>query len=326
MTRNWRFGFRLFLLGGAILLLSSAARSQTMSLAITLQAVKSATPEHLPIQIRIVVENVSNREIQVEPYDTSRLPQVVPNIRFESQFRRTAEAPRIIDFGAPTTRIAPGRQLVLDAYLQDYLTGLPVGRYVIPYSLDWKYSFPLEAAKQGSTEHKSGEFTITVVPATSTAIQSYIDGQVEAIQNLPAYGPAQTAAREITMVDDPAALAAGPALLKAGLQGEALTLARRFDTPASNRLLEQLVQPHTNPVIVEDCLDTLAQRRVPVSVIPVDVVREFLASSKIVLQTLGLKMVGSENARLLVEPIEALKQSPDDRVRRAAVEALKKVQ
>jgi hypothetical protein len=45
-----------------------------------------------------------------------------------------------------------------------------------------------------------------------------------------------------------------------------------------------------------------------------------------VLQTLGLKMVGSENARLLVEPIEALKQSPDDRVRRAAVEALKKVQ
>lgn len=312
----------LLLVAPCVALLSSDARSQSMPVLITLEGPSSPVPEHLPIQIRIVLENVSVHAVELQPYDLSRLPEAVSDIRFESRYCRPVVRSGSVNAELPLTRIAAGHKLVLVGYLQDYLTALPAGRHVIPYRIDWHYSFPESPAAPGSVVHASGTVTLTVVPAALTAIQEYLDRRIAVIQTSVEIEPVHQAAREIVLVDHPAALAAGPVLLKAGLEEEALTLSKGFGTPAANRLLEQLIGPSVDPAIIQESAALLGQRHVPVSV---EAVGGLLGSSNSETQTIGLQMVAGESFRVLAKSVEALTGSPDPAVQKAAREALRRI-
>ncbi len=293
----------------------SRGQDDALSLKVSLGA--KSVPEHLPVELDLVVHNRTDRELQIFPYDIARLPRVIASISFQSPLVATHPIPSFVATGVPDVIVKPDGSLSIRGYLQDYLRHLGPGNYSIPYDVRWKYSSVDGGggARAGQILKASGTLVFEVTRSDSETLQHYLLERRRILELSTDAEARDRAAREIAYVDDPIVAPTLISMKNSAFESEVLDASRHLDNPAATQVLVAIASSSQDPGIVRDAIRQLQDRGQP---LPDDSLRKLLNSSNKWLQIDAIEYAGTSHRQGFAAEISQLTQSQDSDVRSAA--------
>lgn len=301
-----------------LLFVNCKGSDQTGELRVSLVAESATVPEHLPAAFDVVVKNESSRKIELYPYDLNRLPETVPDIKFESALLAAPASPKVNDFGFTPVTLGPFETLRIKDYLQHYMQHLAPGAYTIPYSLHWEYKVE-DAASSSKQATAKGSLQFNVTPGDPTALNQYISARTKIIQEGVELRASRAAAEEISLIDTPAVVSALLVLKDNGYEFEALHAGERLPAAEAVKVLTAIAGSSRNPAIVREAIGEIEKRG---SGLPDETVRTLLGSSNKWLQIQGLDYIARSARPQLASEVSKLMNAQDPEVRQAAERAM----
>ncbi len=321
MEFSIRYHFTISLAIAAVMLLVQNSAGQTSGLRVALVLDKERVQEHLPIAFKVHIRSMIAEEIEVLPYDESRLPSVILNVRFDSPLLLPPPPPTLIETGFPEVVIKPSGEVTIGGYLQDYLQHLRPGSYAIPYSLHWEYSLKGVPEGKHSVEAKS-VLRFTVTNPDPTSLQEYVAERTKVLRESTDSASIRNAAEYLSHVDDPAVLPALMVLKDTGHEFEALQASKRLPGPAALEILAAIAGSSANPGIVRHALELTEEQK---GELPESALRKLLGSANKWIQIEGLEYAEKTNNRRVLDAVNVMSKSTDADVSGVAERVRKKL-